>query len=324
MSKHSAAALMAQAQTVLERCDLEMGAKFLERAVQAEPSNMAPVDMLAGVWLEMGNVQGAKGLLERSITADPNGGYEKYLQYGQISTGAQAVESYGRGITLLAKAKAHMEAQMDFSTGAMLGRELASAYCSCVEIYMTDLCFAADAEAKCQEFCELALQADPLGVEPLQTLANFRICQNKPAQAAKAMKKAMKLLSKCTAETMPSYHLRCAGAKMLIELKQPKMGLQLLTRLLAEDDEQIEVWYIAGVAAHHTGDVELATEYLTKARTMLLKVREGMTPAQAEQEVAPMLATVNAELATVEAAGAGAGAAAAAGAGGGDGDAMED
>ena len=52
---------------------------------------------------------------------------------------------------------------------------------------MTDCCFEEDAEQRAEKFITLALGASPGGAEPLQALANLRICQQRPEDALQAL-----------------------------------------------------------------------------------------------------------------------------------------
>lgn len=247
--KHSAEALVAKAHEFLQRAELSMAAGFLQRALEVSPTSTEVMDKLAAVLLEVGAVDAALPWLQRSIQLAPESGHEKYLYLGQVQQGHEAVASFRRGIALLQLTKAKLDNSGDFSAGASVAQSICDAYCSIVEVYMSDLCFETDAETQCDSAIAAALNACPTSISAYQTLANIRLCQNNKKEAGRAMKKVVQLLSRCTDETMPSYELRAGSVKLLIELKQPQVALQLGTRLLGEDDENAEVWFISGIAA---------------------------------------------------------------------------
>ena len=73
---------------------------------------------------------------------------------------------------------------------------------------MSDLCFEDDAEARCEAETQAALQQCPTSIHALQTLASFRLCQQRRKEARAAMKRAVQALSVCDDEQMPA--VRCA------------------------------------------------------------------------------------------------------------------
>jgi len=307
-AQHSVAALVAKADELVGRCELELGASFLERALQLEPANTAVMDSLAAVRLGLGNIETAHELLTKSIHVAPDQGHEKYMQLAQLLTGTAAAQCTLRGIAVVEAAMARCRAH--FGPGGeaalpALSQALAAAYCSLVELYMTDLCDASDAEAHCEQYVAAALAADPAGLEPLQALASLRLCQQRPKEAAAAAAEAAGRLAKLQETTgilsmatgagrrMPPYDTRVALVQLLLETGQPKPALDQCHRLLHENDAVVHVWYLGGIAAKESGDRRHAAELLTRAQAMLKKAGEGMDEATASTEVAPQLATIS-------------------------------
>lgn len=66
-----------------------------------------------------------------------------------------------------------------------LRQQLCGAYCSIAELYLTDLCYEADAESQCEAALESALFIDNPRFSPdaLQAMANLRLSQNRGREA---------------------------------------------------------------------------------------------------------------------------------------------
>ena len=152
-------------------------------------------------------------------------------------------------------------------------RQLCAAYCSIAELYLTDLCDEPDAETSCEDALKSALvldeissdvysnavstgigeddiQLEPPPPEALQTMANLRLSQSRPAEAlefilktydrmkvgCEAMSalvglskdgenndemgteaKAQELVEVDAAASLPGYEFRCQTAKILLE-----------------------------------------------------------------------------------------------------------
>ncbi|EGD79750.1 hypothetical protein PTSG_10734 [Salpingoeca rosetta] len=65
---------------------------------------------------------------------------------------------------------------------------------------------------------------------------------------------------------VPPYEARINAAKMLIELGELDLALELLDLLIAEDDEIMQVWYLQGWTLHLKGDTESSRESLERAK----------------------------------------------------------
>lgn len=83
----------------------------------------------------------ARALLEESIRLQPDQGASKYLYLGQMSFGEDAAQALGKGIELLAVELdeiSQMSTQEDIQE---LQDQIAAAFCSLAEVYLTDLWF---------------------------------------------------------------------------------------------------------------------------------------------------------------------------------------
>jgi len=283
-NQHSAGAIVRKAEEFLASYEVEMAEKFYSRALEMEPTNTKIMDALAAIKMECGDVLGAKHLLHKSIAADPNGGYEKYFCFGQISNGAEAVESILRGLVVVEnRIRSGKAGEEDLVS---LRRVAASAYCNIVEIYMTDLCDEKDAEENCEKYVKMAIDLDKEGIEPLQSLASLRIVQRRLKDAVGAMQRVSERLkrfqeAKGTDLTpLASYEVREKTLQLFMETNMPEDTLSLAHIMLHENDEIVNVWYLGSVAAMQLGDFEHAAELLSHAEKKLtgaLKVPENAT-----------------------------------------------
>ena len=66
--------------------------------------------------------------------------------------------------------------------------DISSAFCSLAEVYLTDACFADEAEGRCQEYCQKALEYDATNPEAYQVMANYLLSlDNKKVSARKCL-----------------------------------------------------------------------------------------------------------------------------------------
>lgn len=66
---------------------------------------------------------------------------------------------------------------------ALTIKQIASAYASLADLYMTDLCDEPNAEEKCEESLKAALEKDSENIDALQSLGNLRMIRNKDDEA---------------------------------------------------------------------------------------------------------------------------------------------
>lgn len=147
-----------------------------------------------------------------------------------------------------------------------------------------------------------AMETDPSLLDASQTLASLRLSQNRKADACAAMEtvysraKAMRerlhsrTILQDLAETaevdnsqdfddIPDIAFFINTTKLLIECGSPAMSamaLDLATDLLHDDDENVECWYIAGVASMNCEpvDVDSARYHISTAMTMMDEIRK--------------------------------------------------
>mmetsp|Transcript_6911 Transcript_6911/g.22193 ORF Transcript_6911/g.22193 Transcript_6911/m.22193 type:complete len:200 (-) Transcript_6911:532-1131(-) len=161
----------------------------------------------------------------------------------------------------------------DESPAVAATRRLCEAYCALAELYMTDLCYEADAEARCEAAVTSALSIAPDSAEVLSTLASLRISQSRPQDAAVALQQAVAAwAAKPDAESVET---RLGVAKMLIEVGAATDAVTVAEDLLESVDSIAEVHYVLGVALVELGDRDEALSVL--ARCQEVAKEEGDT-----------------------------------------------
>jgi tetratricopeptide (TPR) repeat protein len=169
-----AAQLAEDAQALMDRFDVHEAMKLYRRALHLEPDNAALLEAFGEACLQMGQRDEACEAFGRSVELQPDGGAHRYMYLGQLRSGAEAVESFARGVAILRSERAAVEQRSGSREELQQAwveatHALVSGLCSTAEIYLTDACDEPNAEESCEA---LAMEALSL-VESLevQTLA---------------------------------------------------------------------------------------------------------------------------------------------------------
>lgn len=225
------------------------------------------LNLLGEICVELGEVDAARGYFEQAVALDPVGtvggaladGAEKFLWLAQLCEegGQQSVAWFEKGAQALQNEIAALE--MGQATGldeeALLllrvekKRKLANALCGIVEVYMTDLSWEDDAEARCENLITQAMAAeDQTSPEILQTLASVRLSQEKKEDAQAALKRSMGAWKDLDPEdsAVPDFATRISLTRLLMEAELESNAMDVLERLVLEDDQSVETWYLGG------------------------------------------------------------------------------
>ncbi|KAG8469790.1 hypothetical protein KFE25_006245 [Diacronema lutheri] len=289
MAMADVGALIERAERCVDTFELPLALKFYERALAFEPDNCALLDATGELLLRLGEAERAVAVLEKSVSLAPNANFAAYLNLGQLQSGTAAVQRFEQGVELLrareralrkraakVKAMAGVEARDELS---VVQQQICSALCAIAEVYLTDLCDAADAEAACERAVEQALAAGaperaPLP-EALQTCANLRISQCRPADAASSLLKVVEHIAAAVdggeLEALPSHEFRTTTAKLLLEVGEVEPACDVLEQLLLEDEDEPELRYLAAVAAARARDGESAAGHVEWFQRQLSK-----------------------------------------------------
>jgi tetratricopeptide (TPR) repeat protein len=179
--------LLVKAAEFVEQCHYDIGAKFYLRALEMNPKDTNIMDALADAHLQLDQVDEALLLLEKSVSLAPSSGPAKWLSLAQLKQGQDAAACYGQGILLLTQEENSSKQHTD---------ALASAHCSVVELYMTDLCDTEDAEQICETNLATALQLNPDGFEPNTMAASLRLVQQRRDEAVVHVNKMIAAVNK--------------------------------------------------------------------------------------------------------------------------------
>eukprot|EP00054_Salpingoeca_dolichothecata_P022394 m.146712 g.146712 ORF g.146712 m.146712 type:complete len:183 (+) comp24326_c0_seq1:160-708(+) len=170
---------------------------------------------------------------------------------------------------------------------------------------------------------EKALQYDNTNIQALQTMASIHISLQKPEEALHWLRQSVQLWHKppsanTNPETeqskeeeeddddyedidddddiddkeeknsqLPAYEFRINTAKLLVELGELETACEILDRLVIEDDQVLQVWYLLGWVHFLMRESEPAMEALSKTQE-LYQMNEVDNP-DLLQHVAQML-----------------------------------
>ncbi len=261
-------ALLAEAEELLRtgRADeaLPIGVKAL-KALQSDSTTtktrpLPALNLIAEVHLELGDADSARKYFQSAINLDPEGtvgGAEPFLWLAQLSEegGRDSVNWFERGARVLRNEIARM-GEGDEGEGSEKRKKLASALCGIIEVYMTDLSWEEDAEEKCESLIAESLLVAPHSPEPLQTLASIRISQARVEEAKRALSDSMELWGDLEPEdvAVPDFPTRISLARLLMEVEMEEEALEVVERLVGEDDQSVEAWYLGGWCLNLLGE----------------------------------------------------------------------
>ncbi|GAO51095.1 hypothetical protein SAICODRAFT_31899 [Saitoella complicata NRRL Y-17804] len=288
--------LLSRARDALTELSLPESLQLATQACQLLPNACiwtAPLDFLGEVMVENGDLDSARRVFGESVKRNGEG-WEKYLWLGQLSEegGREALGWFERGAAALTSQLQSLDAQ---SEGAKekedeLRAKLASAWCGCAELYMTDLCMEPEAEERCEAYTARALEAQPGNSEALQTLASMRLSQQREEDARAALRESVAgWLPEASIEGTgvvrapgadlrepPAYPARISLVRLLMESNLLALSLAVLESLQKEDDQIVDLWYLygwcyflQGQRAAEIGDEEKKRESWEDARECL-------------------------------------------------------
>jgi hypothetical protein len=113
-----------------------------------------------------------------------------------------------------------------------------------------------DAEARCEALVTEALLVAPDSPECLQTLASVRISQLKSDDAKAALGRSLDIWKDLPPEDIrvPDFPTRISLARLLMEVQMEHEALDVLERLVLEDDQSVEALYLGGWCLYLLGE----------------------------------------------------------------------
>lgn len=273
--------LLLQATTSLQEGDISGAVKPAKRALAlldpASEEALPALNLLGEIHIELGEIDTARKYFLQAAAIDDDctlgeetgGGAEKFLWLAQLSEegGQDSVNWFEKGaMSLRIQIQALLDRkELDAEAEAALEekrRKLAVALCGVVEVYMTDLSWEDDAEQKCEALVTEATMVAPNFAEPWQTLANVRISQERMDDARAALKRSLELWKDLPPEndTVPDFPTRVSLARLLMEADMDGEAIEVLERLVGEDDNSVEVWYLGGWGLYIMGEKQKSGE----------------------------------------------------------------
>ncbi|OAA49323.1 Tetratricopeptide-like helical [Metarhizium rileyi] len=248
-----------------------LASKALELTGPGGDFELRALNLLGILLVESGEVEEARSYFERAVKLDEDGmvdekvggGPDKFLFLAQLSEdgGHDSVKWYEKSISTLRKQiqnlndltsrtpeqEARLDEKKDLLGGTM---------CAVAEVYMTDLSWEEDAEKRCEALITEAMLVAPDLPETWQTVANVRISQERPIEARQSLKRNLELWQDLPPEHpgVPAFPMRIALARLLLETEMEHDALKVLTRLVTDDDQSVEAWYLGGWGLYILGE----------------------------------------------------------------------
>ncbi|KAI8959941.1 TPR-like protein [Daldinia sp. FL1419] len=254
---------------------LTLAEKALEQSPAASDDELSALNLLGQINLEAGEFEAARTYFLQAVAIDADGakdeaiggGAEKFLCLAQLSEegGKDSVTWFEKGAAALKKQIQSLEdarRKTDEQTMLLdeLKKKLAMTLCSVAEVYMTDLSWEEDAEQRCEALVTEATMVAPDFAETWQTLANVRISQERFDDAKAALTRSLELWKDLPPQdpAVPDFPSRVALARLLMEVEMEQEAIEVLERLVSEDDQSVEVWYLGGWGLYVMGEKQKA------------------------------------------------------------------
>jgi tetratricopeptide (TPR) repeat protein len=235
---------------------------------QSSKAALPALNLLAQIDIELGDIDAARSNFLEAVPLDPDGtvpedeggGAEKFLWLAQLCEegGEESVRWFERGVDVLQREIGSLKSLGEEAEALLEEKQkkLASALCGIIEVYMTDLALDPTAESRCESLIASALLHAPHSPEPLQTLASIRISQLRHADARAALTRSLELWQHLPPDAagVPDFPTRVSLARLLLETEMGDAAIEVLERLVGEDDGSVEVWYLGGWGLYLMGE----------------------------------------------------------------------
>ena len=280
---------LSQSSAALQQGDAESATKLAEKAHNLSRhlgnGELACLTLLGEAHVEKGDLEAARHYFLRAVALDPEGksndpkvthlkyedavlhggGPETFLWLAQLSPdgGNEAVRWFEKGVEALRRQieiLENMPLPARTPERARMAQEkrekLCEALCAVAEVYMTDLSWEVDAEARCEVLVTEATMICPDSAEALQTLANVRISQERLEEARAALRRSLDVWhgksedghdeQHAAGDKMPEFSTRVSLARLLIDVGMIDEAVTVLNWMQREDDQSVEVAYLGG------------------------------------------------------------------------------
>ena len=236
----------------------------LQLAAQGKATLPTTFALNAETHLALGDIDSARQCFEAAAQLDPDGALvsaDPWLWLAQLCEegGQKSIEYFEKGCEVLRNEievlRDSLKQNGDDEGLAVIderGSKLADALCGMAEVYMTDLSWESDAEAKCEAYVTeaVAVCPEPSSAGPLQTLASVRISQERFGEAREALKRSMSIWIEIPAEVedeaRPDFATRVSLSRLLMEVEVEVDAFRVIEGLVREDDQSVECNYLGG------------------------------------------------------------------------------
>ena len=246
------------------------------------------LNLLGEINVELGDPDAAKEAFLAAVKLDQDGatdGAEKFLWLAQLNEegGAESVQWFQKGIEVLKREIGELEGKLVKKSDITEAleekkRKVANALCGIAEVYMTDLSWEDDAEARCEAAVTEALLVAPNMPDPLQTLASIRISQLRVDDAKAALSRSMALWKDLDPDdpNVPDFSTRISLSRLLIEAEMEDEAIEVLERLIGENDASVEAWYLGGLCLHMLAEKQKEGEQSKTAMSLMRAGRDWL------------------------------------------------
>ncbi|KAF2182241.1 hypothetical protein K469DRAFT_637103 [Zopfia rhizophila CBS 207.26] len=254
-----------------------------EPALAALPA----LNLIGEINIELGDPDAAREAFLAAAKLDGEGlvdGAEKFLWLAQLCEegGVESVRWFEKGVDVLRSNLDELEGQAKRTQPQSeelieeLKSKMANALCGIAEVYMTDLSWEEDAETRCEAAVTEALLIAPSSPAPLQTLASIRISQLRVEDARAALSRSMALWKDLDPDDpkVPDFSTRISLSRLLMETEMEDDAIEVLERLVGENDGSVETWYLGGWCLHLLAEKQKSADQKATA-TSLMRASRG-------------------------------------------------
>ncbi|GAB1525230.1 hypothetical protein RhiTH_008387 [Rhizoctonia solani] len=244
--------LFEKAQELLIQCNYDLAHRFVQRILERDPTNIEAREMSAVVDLERGEIESARQifltLVPPSSTAPSPPPHSAYLYLAQLSDGPHEALSHYKAAVDLIVSRVNSGSDLNEEEKGELKKTAAKALVAMIEIWMSDLCMEPEAESQCDSLIALARSTDSGNADVLQAEASIRLSQSRPEDARQSVSAAWATWRDLPPgdPRIPEGETRLQLAKLMLELGLNGDALEIIAGVVAEDDQDVEAWYLEG------------------------------------------------------------------------------
>jgi len=277
--KGSVDSICKRAKTLADKGYTEDALNLYIKVLEMEPDNTSAMDWAAELLAELGDAEGAKELIVRSIELQPSQGYEKFVLLGHLEANMDAIYAFERGLELLKAEFDKLEgSQQDASKSGKeaaarvpeLKRKMSAVLVAIAKVYLTDCFEDPSSKETCESLLDRALEYDAQNPEACQALGDLRLSQGRRGEAMMLVRRSMEICQDLPDGLVPTYDFRMVTARLLVELSQYDVAATALDDLCCEDEEDTEAWYLLGMCHLLLSQPAECKKALNKAKKLLL------------------------------------------------------